>query len=95
MYSDMISKIDKAKRYAQEPERIAIQQFSAIFRGGNNHEVQLLASGEWHCDCEFFAHWNTCSHVMALQRILEPMLNDDARRAGSPFTFDEIAEAVG
>jgi hypothetical protein len=32
---------------------------------------------------------------MALQRMLEPMLSSEARRAGSPFSFSEVAEAVG
>ncbi|MBP8250873.1 MAG: hypothetical protein KAX40_00805 [Herpetosiphon sp.] len=95
MHSDMIGKIDKARRYAQEPERIAIRSFSATFRGGNEHVIMLSEEGEWNCDCQFFDRWQTCSHVMALQRILEPMLNEDARRAGSPFSFSQVAEAVG
>jgi hypothetical protein len=94
MHSDMISKIDKAKRYAQEPERIALHSINATFRGGNNHQISLGDDG-WHCDCQFFTRWQTCSHVMALQRMLEPMLSSEARRAGSPFSFSEIAEAVG
>jgi len=94
MHSDMISKIDKAKRYAQEPERIALHSINATFRGGNSHQISLGENG-WHCDCQFFTHWQTCSHVMALQRMLEPMLSSEARRAGSPFSFSEVAEAVG
>lgn len=94
MHSDMISKIDKAKRYAQEPERIALHSINATFRGGNDHQITLGEDG-WHCDCQFFNRWQTCSHVMALQRMLEPMLSSEARRAGSPFSFSEVAEAVG
>lgn len=94
MHSDLIGKIDKAKRYAQEPERISLNSLNATFRGGNNHTISL-EDGEWNCDCQFFGRWQTCSHVMAIQRILEPMLTREARRAGSPFSFSEVAEAVG
>ena len=95
MHSDLIGKIEKARRYAQEPERVTIQNLNARFRGGNDHDIRL-ENGDWSCDCHFFGRWQTCSHVMALQRVLEPMLSEDARRAGSPFSFnEEIAEAVG
>ena len=94
MHSDLIGKIEKARRYAQEPERISLKNLSATFRGGNDHTI-TLENGNWHCDCHFFHGWQTCSHIMALQRVFEPMLDADARRAGSPFTFEEVAEAVG
>ncbi len=94
MQSDLIGKIEKARRYAQEPERIKLHSMSATFRGGNDHNI-TLDDGNWSCDCHFFNRWQTCSHVMALQRMLEPMLSEDARRAGSPFSFSEVAEAVG
>lgn len=94
MHSDMIGKIDKAKRYAQEPERITIRTLELAFRGGNNHAI-TLKTGVWECDCQFFHRWRTCSHVMAVQRMLAPMLEHEARQAGSPFSFSEVAEAVG
>jgi hypothetical protein len=80
MLSDMINKIEKAKRYAEEPERAMIRQLDVRFRGVNDHIVRL--DGErWTCDCHFFHSWHTCSHVMAMQRILSPMLTSDARHA--------------
>lgn len=94
MQSDLINKIDKARRYAEEPERISLSNIQATFRGGNDHEV-ILQDGAWQCDCHFFSRWQTCSHIMALQRVLSPMLSPTARRAGSPFTFSEAAEAIG
>ena len=93
MHSDLISKIEKAKRYAQEPERIAIQEFRATFRGGNDHTIKL-ESDHWSCDCRFFINWQTCSHVMAIQRILAPMLSDEARLAGRFFQGEAVADAV-
>jgi hypothetical protein len=70
----MIGKIEKAKRYAQERERIRFQAFQATFEGENNrHNVEFRA-GAWKCDCDFFLRRGVCSHTMALERILEGML---------------------
>ena len=74
MYSSLIGKIEKAKRYAQEPDRISIKQFSATFRGDHSeYEVSYQGSG-WSCTCSFFAGHGTCSHTMTLQRTLEGMV---------------------
>lgn len=74
MNSSVIGKIEKAKRYAQERERILFNSLSVRFHGENgDHEVTL--SGEkWHCTCEFFSGYGTCAHSMALEHVLEGML---------------------
>ena len=81
MHSDLIGKIEKARRYAEEPERIKFSNLTAVFHGGNNEHTITLSDGHWHCDCAFFHNWGTCAHVMAMQRILHPMLAEDARQA--------------
>ena len=43
MHSDLIGKIEKARRYAGEPERIAIGEMKASFRGGNNDHLITLS----------------------------------------------------
>ena len=83
MHSDLIGKIEKARRYAQEPERIAIGEMKASFRGGNNDHLITLSDGHWSCDCSFFRTWQTCAHVMAFQKIFDPMLPEEAREATS------------
>ena len=83
MNSGMIGKIDKAHRYAHEPERMRISAFSATFHGSHDeYNVSLDVHG-WHCTCHTFeAHLlESCSHVMAAQLILGPMLSEDARFA--------------
>lgn len=81
MHSDLIGKIEKARRYAAEPERIKVDDLAVTFNGGNsNHKIELK-NGHWSCDCSFFHGWGTCAHVMALQRILNPMLSEEARQA--------------
>ena len=69
----MIGKIEKAKRYAQERNRIKIESFSVTFEGDNNPHTVQFNSGEWHCDCDFFQTRGRCSHSMALEIILEGM----------------------
>jgi hypothetical protein len=95
MHSDLIGKIEKARRYAQEPERIAINELKATFHGGNSDHVITLHENHWSCDCSFFRMWNTCAHVMAFQKIFDPMLAPEAREATSPITTtDEMAVAM-
>ena len=84
MYSDLIGKIEKAHRYAEEPDRIRFNSLDVDFRGENDmHHVQLTSAG-WSCNCNFFQSRGTCSHVMALQRVLKEMLPPQARFDSMP-----------
>ncbi|MFN2149804.1 MAG: hypothetical protein ACK2T2_15570 [Anaerolineales bacterium] len=75
----MIGKIEKAKRYAEERERIVFEQFRATFDGENNPHTVEYIDGTWRCDCDFFLTRNVCSHTMALERILDGMLPEAVR----------------
>ena len=79
MQSSLIGKIEKAKRYAQEPERIKFSELSVKFQGENNDYTTEYKGGKWHCSCHFFSKWGVCSHTMALERILSNMLPEEAR----------------
>jgi len=70
MDSGMIGKIQKAKRYAQELERIAFKEFKVTFKGNHNTYTVTYDEGQWSCGCNFFAKRGVCSHTMALERIL-------------------------
>ena len=74
MDSSLIGKVDKAKKYAQERERVRFSHFTLRFQG--NHRVHELTyrSGSWNCTCGYFPRHETCSHVMAVERMLEGML---------------------
>jgi hypothetical protein len=77
--SSLIGKIEKAKRYADEKDRIQITALQVHFEGENSpHEVTLQGS-RWSCTCDFFNGWNVCSHTMALERVLDGMLPKEAR----------------
>jgi len=71
----MIGKIEKAKHYAEERERIVFENFHVTFDGDNNPHTVEFIDGVWRCDCDFFLTRNLCSHTMALERILEGMLS--------------------
>jgi hypothetical protein len=74
MHSSLIGKIEKAKRYAQEPDRVSITALTARFRGENSYHTVSFDGHRWSCDCHFFQGWDTCSHVMAMEKLLGPML---------------------
>ncbi len=70
----MIGKIEKAKRYAQERDRIKFNNMTVTFQGTNNTHTVTLQDAQWHCTCDFFKTRGRCSHTMALEIILEKML---------------------
>ena len=81
MNSSMIGKIEKAHRYAQEPDRVTLNTFDATIRGDNDsYHIKLTPEG-WDCSCPTFQSQvlNTCSHVMAMQVVLGEMLTDEDR----------------
>lgn len=81
MQSSLIGKIEKAKIYAQETERVTFTGFSADFRGEHDNYTITYRDGAWHCSCHFFSNWGMCSHTMALERILGNMLPQEALTA--------------
>ena len=78
MQSSLIGKIEKAKLYAQEKDRVTFSEFSVKFRGENDNYDTSYEDGRWHCSCNFFSTWGLCSHTMALQKILDNMLPSEA-----------------
>ncbi|MEC9287028.1 MAG: hypothetical protein VX632_01445 [Chloroflexota bacterium] len=74
MDSSIIGKIEKAKQYAEEKDRVTITSFAAIFKGNHNQYTVRFEDGAWRCECHFFATRKVCSHTMALQRILDQMI---------------------
>ncbi len=70
----MIGKIQKAKEYAEKPDRVTFNSFVLKFRGSNNdYQMSLNAEG-WHCSCPGFEKYSICPHIMTMERLLSPML---------------------
>ena len=74
MHSSIIGKIDKARKYAEEKDRVGITSLKATFQGNHNTYSVGFEAGSWHCECRSFLTRGMCSHTMALQRILDEML---------------------
>ncbi len=75
MDSAMIGKVAKARRYAEEKDRVRFESFQAAFRGDHNTYSVSYEGGSWECSCPFFSQRGVCSHTMALERILGGMLS--------------------
>ena len=78
MHSSLIGKIEKAKRYAQEPDRVRFSRFELVFKGEHDEYTVTYDQEHWHCGCAFFAGWNVCSHTIAMYRLMMPMLPPEA-----------------
>ena len=79
MDSGIIGKIEKAKRYAQEKDRVQITGLTVTFKGDHDNYQVGLSFGAWTCQCHFFSSRGTCSHTMAIQRMLDDMLDREAK----------------
>ena len=88
MNSGLISKIEKARRYARERDRVTFTDFSVRFRGEHDTYSVDYKGGHWHCTCNFFNSFGVCSHTMAMERILGEML---PRPSQAPEAFSEPA----
>ena len=70
----LIGKIEKAKIYAAEPDRISFSDFSVVINGDHNSHNVAFKTGQWSCTCDFFQSRTYCSHTMAMERVLGNML---------------------
>lgn len=74
MHSSLIGKIEKARRYSEERDRITFGKLRVSFRGEHDNYQVDYDEGRWQCTCNFFAGWGLCSHTMAMQRVLGEMV---------------------
>lgn len=79
MHPGMIGKVEKAMRYAHEPDRVKFRSLTAIFTGDNSTHTVSLEADAWHCDCHLFESAGGCSHTLAVQKMLDPMLTDASK----------------
>lgn len=85
MNSSIIGKIEKARRYAEEPGRARFQSLHVKFQGDHDVYDVRLEDGRWTCTCHSFEalQLGTCSHIMAIERLIGPMLPDDLPVSGT------------
>jgi hypothetical protein len=95
MHSALISKVEKARRYAAEPERLQILELQARFHGSNREHLVTMVNSQFHCTSSFFESHGTSSHIMAIQKMLAPMLTQEQRVANTwsgPMTSAVISQ---
>ena len=71
MDSGMIGKVEKAKRYAEEPYRFHFEAFTIRIEGENNNHLVKFENGKWTCDCDFFKTREYCSHTMGIEEVFK------------------------
>lgn len=74
MDDGMIRKYEKAKMYAEQPERMKVESMKVKFDGRNNPHAVEFREGAWACDCDFFVGRERCSHTMAMELVLGGMI---------------------
>lgn len=77
MDTSMINKIQKAREYAEEPERVTFHTLNIEFRGDNSSYMLALGPDGWSCSCPGFHKYGICPHVMAVEKMFKPMLKRD------------------
>ncbi len=78
MDSSIIGKIEKAKQYAEQKDRVNITSLAATFKGNHDNYDVRFEDGAWRCECHFFATREVCSHTMAMEKMLEEMLTEQS-----------------
>ena len=81
MDSSLVRKIEKAKDYALQPERVKMKAYSADFEGDNGNHTVKYEAGNLNCTCNYFRGHGTCSHTMAMQIMLKEMTTAEAMAA--------------
>ena len=92
MHSSVIGKIEKANRYSHELDRITVERLSLTFRGDNDTHRVTLDADTWQCNCHYFESWQTCAHILAMQKILGTMLPESAQTSLFPAAPGAIGE---
>lgn len=67
---ELAEKKAKAKKYATEPERFNFTSFEIKMNSTHDERTITYSDGQWGCTCDFYHHNGTCSHIMALQILL-------------------------
>ncbi len=74
MDASMINKIQKAKEYADQPERATFNSLTVEFRGDNSVYIVQLGNDGWSCTCPGFQKYAICPHIMALEKLFKPII---------------------
>jgi hypothetical protein len=71
--SQLERKQAKAEVYARQPERFTLRELRLDMRSTHGIRAISYVGGAWRCSCDFFQERGTCSHIMAVERLLGPL----------------------
>ena len=74
MDASMINKIQKAKEYAQQPQRATFNSLTVEFRGDNSTYNVTMSNDGWSCSCSGFQKYAICPHIMSIEKLFKPLL---------------------
>ena len=94
MHSSVIGKVEKAMRYAHEPDRVKIRRLELDFQGDNGAHRVSLDADSWQCDCHLFESVGGCTHTLAVQKMLGQMLSEKAQETPLYSTSAGVPAAV-
>jgi hypothetical protein len=75
MDTSRIGKIEKAKRYAEEPERFHFESFTVAVRGDNDTHTVTYHDGKFESSNDFFRTHGYSAHTIAIERLLKGMIS--------------------
>jgi SWIM zinc finger len=78
MQSSLHGMIDKAHRYAEQPERVQLARLEAVVRGDNSDHTVKLSDGRLSCDCDHYRYERLCAHVLTVERVLKTYIPANA-----------------
>lgn len=70
MNEELERKIIKSERYAKELDRFEIIDFNIKMKSEHDTRYIKYSNGKYECTCDFYHRSGTCSHIMAIQKIL-------------------------
>lgn len=69
-------KIEKAKDYALQKERVRFTSCTIRFQGDNGDHTISYDGERWGCDCDYIIGRESCTHIMAMELMLEGMVEN-------------------
>jgi len=71
--TQLIRKIEKAKKYILEPQRFSITNSKVELKSEHATRTLVLIDKKWECDCDFFREHQICSHTIATKEFIEKL----------------------
>lgn len=72
----LLRKEEKSKRYLNELERFNLDNLGVTINSEHGVRNVKYEEGEFSCTCEFYKDYGTCSHIMAVEQLVDKLVNE-------------------